>query len=899
MATLKIFDLGFADGQNTENRIYFTQGLSNAIPFDNAVYPLPQFISDANLPQLNVSAAGAQISYKIQNNNLILANGDPQEAFLMVGIPSIASNTITIDVNVAFKPLGGEIGNYGFFNFDFSYTGRPVIGTIKGLTAFGVTFSAGTDTFYVGFIGAIASYNWTSGAIPTEGTSVTVDPLILIDLAVDNVTELIYFITKQAFYVLNFGTTIVTPINLEGLTGASNFVSIATDDTFVYIAATLNGESIIVIYEIATGTVFEEISPFSDTTIPFNKIIFERGISNFAGTQRSFIICSNGGGAIFSLPYNGTAFLNKDLIDSTTQVNLLSDVINDVSMLTAINSGGGVVDGTISLFLGTSNGYFLGTQVQPAADTIFIEPTTYEAGKNVPAVQIMGANSLMNISVAFIGVISTSSPSTFKTVADSVGGQNVIANFKVTSPPLVLSSKRVNVVAGTNYWLGTQLGQGVKSTNTADPGPPPPITTLSDNYDLVLQDIIKSDTNRYYFLVNEVGSSDVDANAVLLQYDSDINTLQAGQTGYFLPTDKLWLAGDVFLLRNLETPSSFFYKTITNLNLNETSGASSASQDEGLINTTEAGNLVDIIYTKSLFYLLGTRGIEVWQNQGASGFPYRKESYLTIPYHLLPLSDQNLYKFELNRWAYFEGGYLIAVLSNEDNEFQIISVKGGKYELFPLNKAAWYAALNTNGIGAAPQDLTLNVVNMWGKEYIIMSKIDSRTVGTAAALLVIDGKGRISGIGPTTEQTQFLTTTSTNGVRTRINAANTTLDIDISPQLATSLSFVATNTIMQSRLLQPLAENVLVTKIIIQYAFPIADVSNYPNFGSFFIFWSRDEGRTFSDLLATGIWTNHLTTRQLVYTLNITVPSFMIQFVSDTAIIIEKAIVSYEEVGLR
>jgi len=901
----KVFDLAFYKGITNANRILYTNEIANAVCYDKAIYPFPEFVQDVNLLPLDVSVVGTQISRKIQNNNLIIADGTPKEALLLIGIPSISGVTITIDMNVAFKPVGGEIGDYGYFTFSFSYTGQAVTGTIKGLTAFGITFSNTTDTHYVGFVGGVASYNYTMGAAPTEGVLVTIGDLVLKDLAVDNTTELIYFITANSLYSLNFGTQTITPINIEGKTGASNFVSVATDDTYVYIAATLNSESYIIIYEIATGDIFEERSPFSDKTIPFNRIKWERGIDNYAGVPKNFVICSNGAGAAFSSGWNGTSFPNLQIVDSAAQPALLVDEITDVSQLTLIEIGIGVPNGTIGIAIATIAGW-VSAEMEQGLDNVFIIPpivpppppfTQFQNQSNILQIEVTSGDSITGVmDEMHVVVARTNSSGNFYDVVNWVAAQIVILNtFDTITQSTALNTKRVNNLV--DYWLGAILGRGIRSqqSNNAVAGG---LLTISDNYDLVLRDIIKYDINNYYFLVNEIGSSNIDANAVLLSYDSSLPELQGGLPGYFLPTDKLWLAGDVFLLRNLEEQNSFYYKVTNNLNLNETSGSSAASQNEGLINTTEAGNVVDIIYSRGLFYLLGSRGIEVWQNQGASGFPYRKESYLTIPYHLLPLSDQNLYRFQLNRWSYFQGGYAISVLSNEDNEYQILIAKDGKYQLLPLNKAAWHAALNQ--IGSEAQDLALDVVNMWGEEYIIISKINSRTIGTRAGAIIISSAGQLS-ILPTPTlfaQESFLTTTSTNGLRSSYESSVEELVLSSAVQFPSNLNVLLMN--LESQLLKPYAENVLVKTLVIQYAFPIEDVANYPLAATFSIRWSADEGRNFDQALVVDeLWSNHLTTRQLIYQINATVPSFMLQFSSNRPIIIQSAIVTYQETGLR
>jgi hypothetical protein len=226
-------------------------------------------------------------------------------------------------------------------------------------------------------------------------------------------------------------------------------------------------------------------------------------------------------------------------------------------------------------------------------------------------------------------------------------------------------------------------------------------------------------------------------------------------------------------------------------------------------------------------------------------------------------------------------------------------IKSGKYQIFPLNKATWYAALNQVGT-SSPDDLTLNVVNFWGKEYIIISKINSRTIGTRSAALIISQEGKISALpDTTTTQNQFLTATSTNGIRTIYNDSADTFTVEVAPQFPSSLA--AGNLItLESNLLNPFAENVLVKTVVIQYKFPIDIIANYPGTGQFFLAWSVDEGRTFTNILVNGeLWSNNFNTRQLIYQINATVPSFMLQFISTSPIIIENAIVTYQETGIR
>ena len=900
MPSSKVFDLALYKGFNKEAQITFTQQLLNCVPYNQSVYPFPQFIDDAGFPPVDLSNLGSIVSKKIQNNNLILADGSPAEALIILGVPTISGDEITIDVQVAHKTLGGD-GGYGYFPFSFEYIGREPVGNIKGLTAKAVVLDLTVNTFYAGFIGAVASYAYNGTSIPTEGTSVSVGEVSIVDITVDQTTGLIYIISQEAFYVLNFATTVLTQINVTGVSAATNFSSITTDDTYVYFSAINDSLSVIIIYEIGTGTFFEQESPFSDQSILFNNIGFERAISTFTGgPQRAFFIASNGAGLFTSLPFDGTSFPTSLII--TTSEGLPSDVVNDYSQMRISD-----VTGVSILMVATDNGFVMGRAV---GVTLTFYPFTQFPGHQVTRIAVTNTSAPLLFEENVVGVFTTDETGSTRSRFTVFFGnwQSGTSEFNITairelfttSNPLDLATERqTQAMIGTEgdlYWLGSVLGQGIVTSNTNVPTGPD-LTTLTLNYDLVLRDIIKSDIHRYYFLINEVGSSDIDANAILIQYNSDNDTFKAGQPGFFLPTDKLWLAGDVFLLRNLETPSSFYYKVTSNLNLNQTSGSSSASEDEGLINTTEAGNVVDIIYSSSLFYLLGSRGIEVWQNQGASGFPYRKEAYLTIPYHLLPLSDQNLYRIELNRWGVHQGAYVVSCLSNEDNEYSIIKLSGGKYSVLPLNKAAWYAALDL--VGAPPEDVTLDVLNIGGMEYMLLSKINSRTTGSRSAAIVIDEKMRIAVLGvATTTQNQYLTVTATNGMQTVFNESTDEFRIQVAPALPSSLN-TGTTYVMQSTLLREFAENVAIQTVVIQYAFPIALLNNYPN-GTFSLAWSEDEGRTFPNILVpSGAWTENLTTRQLVFQVGISVPSFMLQFVSNSPIVIMNAIVTYTPSGLR
>ena len=884
----KPFDLGFYKGI-TDNNIFSRQSHVLCVTYGKYVYPFPQEEAQ-NQMEITIDN-NFSFSRKIQNNNFIPDTDNPTswEALYLVTKAVSSGTTISVTTNVGAKTFAPE-ENYETYTFYFDYIGVDPVGTIKGLTAKRVIFDNSNDRYIVGFVGAIATYPYAGSIVtpPSEGISVPVN-FTLIDVAFDESGQLAYALDdKDNIYSVDLTTGDILPLNI-GSADLSNLSSVACDDSYVLFAGVRGDDSYYATYEISTGSVNSTISPFSDTTILINRFGYER--SNLEYIVR-YYLCSGGEGGWLS---------DIDISDPSSPVftfvkanSFGTDIVNNISRL----------KNTTALYdtclISTSNGLYFGS----ANSNTNYDVLLYDSGLNYNDASL----SVAVENVVGVGVGVAASDNYFINISfGSVPGLiNLIKvqQFDLKSSGLSVSTFRNAGEDGveSTFWLGTTQGLGIQSANSFNTEQPPPDTTISvisSNYDIELRDIIKADVNLYYYLINEVGSSDVDANSILLSYDYKTDTVSQGAPGYFLPTDKLWLVGNSFVLRNLETTSSFYYKNTDNLDLDETSNSDTAAgEDEGLINTTYAGNIVDLIYDRDMFYLIGSRGIEVWQNQGASGFPYRKQEYQSIPYHLSPLSDEDVYDFDVKYWDYYKEGYLLVCLSNKDNQFDIVHIQDGSFSVFPLNKSSFYKILSDETTPVTPVDYSIDIVNFWGKLYILIGlMIEPSGAGGQSKLIIIDENGNITtqpGSGAV-DKLEFFQATSTNGIVLNFNSSAELLEMRNFPQLPSSLTtLTAPNITMYSQLFQPTTGTANINRVMIQYELPIDNISNYP-INTLSLLFSDDQGRTFTEFYSQVVNTDK---RQIIAHLNKTMNSCYIQLRFESALIIMNCVLYYEEAGV-
>lgn len=899
----KKIDLKFYEGYRSDVQFFYKGEMLNAIPWKKYCYPVPLYGLNGNFPTLtNITNTNFRVSYKIQNNNFIGDTGEPLEA-LFIATTSISvggGQSLDITMRVAHKGLTPET-DYGYRNFTFQADGdAPLVGNFQGLTAFAFDDNY-ADRYYVGFIGAVASYVYSNAApaLPTEDTYVSVD-IKIIDLAYNGATGDIYLIDDTDLYQMSFPAPTLTQITTLP-TNLSNFTSLVIDTSgTAYISALKGEENVILVYETISGISAVYDSPFSSPTTAF-KINYARSAQGVGFFARPITLYSLGEGLATSGNFNTVFGPVWTIIDLTVNSFLKSNVINDVSQ--QIGNGGGhyflmATEGGVSVMIyQSSSGAYIFIDSSIIANDIthtvtignittgatddqisYVGGSTTAAGKNEIFFQEFNVNRVIPVNITAL----LFSGSVFLPTAVSKVWQ-----MPGATPPNLDS-----------YWIGGYIGKGIRSGqyfNSAHTSID--ISVISENYDFELLDIIKADKFIYYFLFNEVGSSSIDANTAIGSYNAETNTFKTGAPGYFLPSDRLWLGGDTFLFRNSENKNSFYYKNSNNLSI-DTIDANILNSEglEGLISTTYAGELVDIITTVDQFYLLGSRGIEIWQNVGAAGLPFRKENYLSIPYHLLPLSDEDTYFIPISRWTYYKGSYVFIGLSNEANVFNLIQIKDGQYKKMELDQTLFYTMLlDENPIS----DISLHAVNWWGKNYLLLGILPSSTLGNTANYFLISEDNRWAKLSPDPGQIQhrWLLTTSMNSIYTEYDETNDTFSVYDSPNLPVPTGVPLTEPfVVDSIKIEDESEFIILKRILIHIDFPIFDLSLWPVDATYTVSISEDGGRSFS--IIDGPRTLTTAKRQVECSYTKSVLEAIIRFECNYPIIVVGGVASYDKGGI-
>jgi len=900
----KTFKLDFSGGYRSDVQFFYQGQMLNAIPWEKHCYPVPQYLLNNAFAPITVDAA-FQISYKIQNNNFIGAAGEPLEALFMASsaTPVGGGESLDIDFMVAHKGLGDE-GNYGYRTFNFQADGDgPIVGNFKALTAFNICDNF-NDTYYVGFVGAVGSYLPQASGIALEDTLVSVD-IKIIDIAYNVLSNDIYLIDDSNLYQMSFPSPTLTQITTLPA-NLSNFNSLIIDILgTVYISCGKGESRVILVYEIPTTNFMVYDSPFRSDTASFI-LRYSRSAEDYATSKRPIMIASQGDGFGLADNFNATLEPDWEIFTLSTSVFIKSDVVNDICQ--SVDDGGGpAVQGGIVIatenglsaiiYNSTTDGFtFLNStqmfnhSIQTVSQGKYIE--TDGSGNNGNITIVCGLTTAEGLSrLSFYeGRVDILGPVIVTRKEQHIDQETFVSTVWTIHSP---------TAAFRGVWIANLIGKGIRSGKLFGLTSLIIVSnTISENYTFELRDFVKVDIFTYYFLFNEVGSSNIDANAVIASYDAQTNTFISGAPGYFLPSDNLWVAGDAFIFRNSENKGSFYYKNIDNLSIDTLESNIITSEGlEGLISTTYAGSIVDIITTVDQFYLLGSRGIEIWQNVGAAGFPFRKENYLSIPYHLLPLSDEETFTLPISRWAYYKGTYVIVCLSNEANVLTIIQIKDGQYKKMQLDNTLFYTLLKSNN---DLQDITLQTLNWWGKDYILLGLADSQTVGEVSSYFLISEDNRwaqldgISGV-----QERHLVTASMNSIKTVYDAVAGEFFVYSSPSLPTSftLSELPNNYVVDSLRIEDESEFIVLNRILIHLDFPIDDLGDWPVDAVYTVSISEDGGRNFS--IIEGPLPLTVNRRQVDCSYTKGVLEAIIRFECNYPIIVVGGVAYYEKEGIE
>lgn len=908
------FDLRFWSGI-TKNTIYNIKDIQNYLLSGQNCYPVPVFESgaydtlDASDPYI--------ISYKIYNNNLVTPT--PYEALYIYVKPTNIDNTLIIDTKIAYEGVGSS-ETYGFVDFSVTYEGEDTEGDFLATTAFAIDTDY-SSKFGVGFPGALGTYTW--GEPPTEDMYLSLDlNEAIIGIAIPTNNQIIrYIITENNLYRVSIDGSInqqLDTIGFSELTSIAYVTPLSETGDVILVTGRKNGRYRYFFYVQATDTYVEHDSPFSND-IKINKVVAKP----FSGMVNHVCLCSEGEGIalrdITDLTDNTWFLYNttgEDIKGQTSTVlsGLQSDNIRSFDRVPSnVISADIYVTGLIVV------GLDIGSQVGIYRDTPFLMSLN---NSGIPTLSVLlpdtilheGSNS-NDVAISYSGEIRESSlgiPQTLLgsysivsaissgfyafTAANTTGGPQGqdFENFTYETLSSALRVAGTGEINNTDaYWLGSTAGNGIytaqrykffvdDNTNTFE--------QITYNYESVVKDITKSDVHIYYYLIQLRGSSDLDSSTVLLRYNYETEDLSYGEVGA-IPTDKLWVAGNAFILRNIEDKNTFFYKTTETLDLDDLSPVEGSA---GLVFTTFAGEIVDIIYDRDLFYILGTRGFEVWQNQGAANFPYRKVQYLSIPFHLFPLASESDYPFPVRRWANYRDGYVTFVLANRSASMRFLYLNNGRYKILPIDEVKIQSALTFTNTEIT--DFTIDVVNLWEKDYILLGVL---SVDTLLFYVVISPEGNVSRLSGELSgvYTSLLHSTSSNGIKLQYNNTNKIITTFTAENYPTSVSTQDNNYVAISDVcFTDKSENVEQITLILRYLY-ISQEIDIPDDAFYLIEKSYDEGRTYIPANPESKW--NLEQRALIIRVASTAPSIVIKITSNYPVIINSAILTFTLSGRK
>jgi hypothetical protein len=431
-------------------------------------------------------------------------------------------------------------------------------------------------------------------------------------------------------------------------------------------------------------------------------------------------------------------------------------------------------------------------------------------------------------------------------------------------------------------------------------------STLYLNYNTLLSDFIKYSQNIYYGLLTLNGSGNSDSAATIFKYDSSNNSTEFGGIGGEVYVNKFWIASNYFILKNDVDKNSFYYLTLETLNLSLL--VQTNNNSAGVFFTTEAGEIIDIIIDRSLFYILGNRAIEIWQNNGASGFPYRKQSYVTGKYHNFPLAN-NFNFFNESRYASINEGFVLAVLDNDESRFDLIFLKKGTISNFSFNVNSFLQAINKK-INTTVSDVFINTLKIYGEQYIglnIITYNETESLYFNRHLIIINEKGRVfySNVATTNNQYfEFLSSTSQNGILVDIVVDQDTKEINTLTGYVNNYYLEDSITVSSeiypyvatSQLIRPSSETLTVKKLIIKIAHVFLDLNNIPDNSKYLIEFSSDGKNNNWE----GIEENYnINKTQIIISPAKSLNSCLVRFSSNIPIIILDSYLIYEESGVK
>jgi hypothetical protein len=808
--------LNFEGGWSNTNRIWTLSVNSNMIAQDGVMYPYPYYELDSNFTALATdSSAGVVFSDKVYNSSFQDGVNNFESIFLVAQGTDPAPTTLDVDSFVGRKGET-ELNNTGYNSFSFTF--ESVLGVeatpIDGLTSFTAFWNPDRHIMTVAYINTI--FETTTGFAAQLVVPLTDKTIAIKEMISYTVSPRIFIITEQQFFEINILTGNATLIESE-LSDLTGLAAGASASDIVWVTGVRDGLDSIGIYNTLTGVFQYHANPvIVNENVAINRVYWKN-------SGNEMILCTDAG-AVFMNPVTGAAgtveFPNTRIfdVDSPGAGQFYSEVFATNDGIKFINGGG-----------------------------------TGQAGQGTFSRVAVRGDAIAG--TVFGAALRPSTSTPHQVEAFFIDNASVFSSKPYQQPEFFEDIEAFGNEGETDNsaeWLAPTLGKGIWSgafvdvSGAATPNPPQLRFRL---YNQILRDVIKRTEDRFTYLVSLVGSSNTDSNTVLLEYDNVKDELFSGSIGLFVPMDRLWAVGDVYLMRNSESKNIFYYRTTTSLNLSTID----TGNDFGELQTTFGGDVVDMLPYDDVFYIYGTTGIEVWQNVGAEGFPFRKQPYLSIPYHSPPSAGNNSYQFPIKYWDYYRDGFVAIAYSNQANELALLFLKGGHSQVLPVSWRKFYNILSVlSDVPTTIVDYGIGVQNLWGKEYIGISLITDLTTGIAAQTIFLDDKLNFFTIDDllSTHQTFFLQASSTNGLNVFFDSSLNEIRVDTAE--AFPIAVPTGNTYqMDSQVLESQGTILSIEKLLIELEFPIADASNYPPTASYTISVSGNEGRTF-DVVRTG-----------------------------------------------
>jgi len=886
---MKSVDLGFYKGIGQyPAEVYqseFAKTLASATT--NILYSYEGF--DANNEFYNIDTTGGYSLFfgtKILNNNVLY--GDPANAYLTPFIGAqyqITDGDIEIILSLPVTNISGQnsFSQITYSAVNLSTNVPAAAGNIDtGINGIRLREDINNDT---NWYGAFPCVIFQSSVLTPEtaiNRAAINDPTIVIkdfDFIPDFTLpdRYYYFITTQNVYSCSVGdpaTITLIPLPVPNFVNLTCLGSYQGNDAAYRDSIVVGGfdsdasEYRALYFDTVTGDVWQYKAIGSGGDYPINRIYYRQNVNAASGAVAGrWGVATDGG--VFVLEY--------DTLDTTLTISDTA-VASDCEV---IYRGGANYNAAYT----TNAGYFV-YGINGSAVTY-----SFETSKSFTCISgrynvggdtfycMAGANDYLYYTNLFYG--SGNDTSYLVNNSDIPWNDICYVGINFTNP---------------HIGLGATSGHGIVDLAFTDPPTADQIGTVYYlTYTLSFADIVKEDASIYYGLLQLIGCGAADTAAALFKLDYVNDIYEVGDLEGNVTTNKLWIADNFFILNNTIDTNSLYYKSLLNLDLAELTGTQEqlVGEDAGIFNTTEAGDVVDIIIDRSLFYILGTRAIEVWQNNGATGFPYRKQPYATAKYHNFPQA-LSVTVDNISRFTPYQAGYVIATIDNSQNKLDLLYIQNGSAKPFLYNKNGWLQIVN-NYINTAIEDIHINTFKFYGEDYISLVFLDEDNEALGSAL--INGKGNVFFLSERATFYQYLQTVSETGILAIFTNSEISAQYYdyIHTTLNTALAFPY---VMTSQLLRPMSTQVMVNKVVIQYNYA-ADVSGLialPANSTYEVAYSVD-GRSGTFLSFSRDFS--LTERQIVVQINRQMPSFVLRFSSTLPIIIFNAFVIYDEAGIK